>query len=107
MSIKDPETSDDTGGTSPHIITVDQSDVNLIKIDHPELVYSITFLAGGGLKQRQFDDVYDLVVSRDGKWVVARTGSGQVVVWDSASFEKAIRHSMRTRRGGDCDGCLS
>jgi len=33
--------------------------------------------------------VYDLVVSRDGKWVVAGTSRGQVVVLESTSFDKA------------------
>jgi len=32
--------------------------------------------------------VYDLVVSGDGKWIVAGTKTGQVVVWNSTNFEK-------------------
>ena len=34
-------------------------------------------------------DVHSIVVSRDGKWIVGGTGSGQVVVWDAESHQKA------------------
>jgi WD40 repeat protein len=106
-----PDTSDDTGGPSPRIVTVDQRDANLIKIDHPGMVFPVAFLAGGkevvsggmegnirrwrvedgmevGIPMDTGSSVYDLAVSRDGKWIVAGTRSGQVVVWNTTSFEK-------------------
>jgi WD40 repeat protein len=107
------ETGDDTGGPSPRIVTADQRDANLVTIDHPDLVVSVAFLAGGkevmsggsggNIRRWRTEDgmevdmpidagssVRHLVVSRDGKWVVAGTYDGQVVVWKSTNFEKEI-----------------